>query len=181
MRPRVCLGLSASLLAVAFAACGGNSTATTTTMTPGGGGNSQATPARSGPTSSSASSATGAAGSLKENLALTGTFSGSMTSAVLAGGDSSCGPDGNGGFNADLYGSVGGQTTTITLQDGNYMGPMTYTNEVGEAGDITFTIVGGPAPGNWTSVSLAYTVTINADQKSGTVAVDLRPAESSNE
>jgi hypothetical protein len=66
------------------------------------------------------------------------------------------------------------------LQDGNYAGPMTYTNQVGEAGDITFTIVGGPAPGNWTSVSLAYTVTINADQKSGTVAVDLRPAESSN-
>ncbi len=163
----------------AVSAAPGASTPTDTGSTAPGGS------AGNGPVSSSTSGAS--PGNLTENLVFSGTFNGTLTSAVLAvlatGQPSGCGPDGNGGFNFVLVGSINGQQFQIDLQDPTYQGAQQYTNPKGAAGDLTIHVDGPLAMKDaaWTSEQEAYTVTINSDQKSGTVDAALRVSGQSSD
>jgi hypothetical protein len=148
-------------VAVLLAACSSSGSSVPTVSLPAGLGQ---TPNLGGAGSSG--------GTLPENLTFSGTLSGTMTSAARTYGPTSlCGFAGGGG-DVMLTGSVGGQQVNIVIEVGNYSGPTTYTSQT-NAGSIIITVAGASLPSKLSSVTQAYTGTVNSDAMSGTIDADM--------
>jgi hypothetical protein len=172
LRTRVIsLGL---LLAGAAVACGSTSTTgNNATNTPNGGGG---TP---GSATSGAPVATGSAGSA--NIAFSGAVAGQLVGSAMdlsqsQGESAACGKQSaSGTWDGDFIGPVNGGQASVRITDANYSGPGTFTSDA-NVGDVQVKVSGGGH--NWINNqsnggSEKWTMTINADEKSGKIHSDL--------
>jgi hypothetical protein len=168
------------VLAVGATACGGSSTPKAASTSSSSAVSSQTSSSSSSASSNSSSStgATATGGSGTSSFTLAGDVSGPFSAPALdlaqnEGKGAACGKQSDGTWDADFSNlSQSASVSAVRITDNNYSGPGSFTSDA-NPGDVTIGVSGQGK--QWdTGVDKTWSLTINADEKSGKLHAELQ-------